>query len=58
MVCCFPCAADSEPRPAACAAVQGGHYVAYVRASDGRWYLCDDAWVMAGAARSFGSPSG
>ena len=26
---------------------QGGHYVAYVRAADGRWYLCDDAWVTA-----------
>lgn len=24
---------------------QGGHYVAYVRAQDGRWYLCDDACV-------------
>ncbi|KAI3432768.1 hypothetical protein D9Q98_004308 [Chlorella vulgaris] len=26
---------------------QAGHYVAYVRAADGRWYLCDDAWVTA-----------
>jgi hypothetical protein len=26
---------------------QGGHYVAYVRAADRRWYLCDDAWVTA-----------
>ena len=26
---------------------QGGHYVAYVRAADGRWYLCDDARVEA-----------
>lgn len=25
---------------------QGGHYVAYVRASDGNWYLCDDAYVQ------------
>lgn len=25
---------------------QGGHYVSYVRAGDGRWYLCDDAWVV------------
>ena len=27
--------------------LQGGHYVAYVRAADRRWYLCDDAWVTA-----------
>lgn len=27
---------------------QGGHYVAYVRCGDGHWYLCDDAWVVAG----------
>lgn len=27
--------------------LQGGHYVAYVRAADQRWYLCDDAWVTA-----------
>ncbi|KAL4420926.1 hypothetical protein ABPG77_001409 [Micractinium sp. CCAP 211/92] len=26
---------------------QGGHYVAYVKAADQRWYLCDDAWVTA-----------
>lgn len=25
---------------------QGGHYVAYVRGADRRWYLCDDAWVV------------
>lgn len=25
---------------------QGGHYIAYVRASDGKWYLCDDAYVQ------------
>eukprot|EP00887_Chlorella_sp_A99_P003348 scaffold26.g3348.t1 len=25
----------------------GGHYVAYVHCEDGRWYLCDDAWVVA-----------
>lgn len=24
---------------------QGGHYVAYVRCQDGKWYLCDDAYV-------------
>lgn len=24
---------------------QGGHYVAYIRAADGKWYLCDDAYV-------------
>jgi hypothetical protein len=25
---------------------QGGHYVSYVRANDGKWYLCDDAYVQ------------
>ncbi len=25
---------------------QGGHYVSYIRASDGKWYLCDDAYVQ------------
>ena len=24
---------------------QGGHYVSYIRASNGQWYLCDDAYV-------------
>lgn len=25
---------------------QGGHYVAYIKALDGKWYLCDDGLVM------------
>lgn len=25
--------------------LQGGHYIAYVRARDGLWYLCDDALI-------------
>lgn len=27
-------------------APQGGHYIAYVRAKDGNWYLCDDSLVV------------
>ncbi|PSC74502.1 ubiquitin carboxyl-terminal hydrolase 22 [Micractinium conductrix] len=51
-------AVGATPDPAAClydlyavvchkGSFQGGHYIAYVKAADGRWYLCDDAWVTA-----------
>ena len=46
----------NHPRPSSCmydlfsvvchrGSFQGGHYVAYIRASNGQWYLCDDAYV-------------
>lgn len=28
-----------------CGEMNTGHYVAYIKAQDGCWYQCDDAWV-------------
>jgi hypothetical protein len=37
---------NPQPPPPPPPSTTYGHYVAYVRAGDGRWYLCDDDSVM------------